>query len=114
MAAGEITMALKIIDTEYDKQMIAANLHRLTGQVFRLLPVREEGGDWLKPLETAILEITGLFAYIEDTDTGLAVLSKLQGIFIQGETCEFSLFRRTIFECCTLLSRLEQNLLSNE
>lgn len=112
--AGETLMALKVIDIECDKKTVAANIHRLTGQVFRLLPVREEGEDWMKPLETAILEITGLFAYVNDAETGLAVLSKLQGLFIQGEESEFSLYRRTIFECCTLLSRLEQRLLEEE
>ena len=111
--AGEI-MAIKIIDIDCDKKIIAANIHRLTGQVFRLLPVREEGDDWTKPLETAILEITGLFAYIDDAETGLAILSKLQGLLKQGQGSEFSLYRRTIFECCTLLSRLEQSLLTEE
>lgn len=104
-------MALKIIDVDCKTETIAANLHRLIGQVFRLLPTREEGEDWHKPLETIILEITGLFAYLNDAETGLAVLSKLQGLLKQGDDSEFSLYRRTIFECCTLLSRLEQKIL---
>ena len=105
-------MAFKVIEIDCDKKTVAANLHRLTGQVFRLLPSREDGEDWIKPLETVIIEITGLFAYLNDTETGLTVLSKLQGLLQQGSESEFSLFRRTIFECCTLLSRLEQNMLS--
>lgn len=86
---------------------IAANLNRLTGQVFRLLPAREEGEDWIKPCETLITETLGLFDLVPELSEGLTVASKLQGLKEQGVEVEFPLYRRTIFECCTLLSKLE-------
>ena len=104
-------MSLKIIDITYDKKVVAEKLHRLTGQVFRLLPAREEGEDWIKPLETIIIELAGLFNLIDDLQTGLTVISKLEGLRQQGTDVEFPLYRRTIFECCTLLSTLEQQML---
>ena len=104
-------MSLKIVDVTCSKEILAEKLHRLTGQVFRLLPAREEGEDWIKPLETVIVEIAGLFNLIEDLQTGLTVLSKLEGLRQQGTDVEFPLYRRTIFECCTLLSNLEQQIL---
>ena len=39
---------------------IAANLKRITNQVYKLLPSREEGSDWEKPLSTVIEELTGM------------------------------------------------------
>lgn len=104
-------MSLKIIDITYDRKVVAEKLHRLTGQVFRLLPAREEGEDWIKPLETIIVELAGLFNLIDDLQTGLTVISKLEGLRQQGIEVEFPLYRRTIFECCTLLSTLEQQML---
>ena len=104
-------MSLKIIDITYDRKVVAEKLHRLTGQVFRLLPAREEGEDWIKPLETIIIELAGLFNLIDDLQTGLTVISKLEGLRQQGTDVEFPLYRRTIFECCTLLSTLEQQML---
>lgn len=104
-------MSLKIVNLDCDKKVLADKLHRLTGQVFRLLPAREEGEDWIKPLETIIVEVAGLFNLIDDLQTGLTVLSKLEGLRQQGTDVEFTLYRRTIFECCTLLSNLEQQML---
>lgn len=96
-----------IEEVEENKGTIAANLERLTGQVFRLLPAREEGEDWIKPCETLITETLGLFNLVPELSEGLIVASKLQGLKEQGEDVEFPLYRRTIFECCTLLSKLK-------
>lgn len=104
---------VRVMNVECDKDVVAANLHRLTGQVFRLLPAREEGEDWIKPLETLIVEISGMFNAIPDLQTGLTALSKLEGLRQQGAEVDFALFRRTVFECCTLLSDLEQKTLDD-
>lgn len=39
---------------------IKLNLNRLTNQIYKLLPLREEGGDWEKPLLTIMEEIAGM------------------------------------------------------
>ena len=93
-----------------DKKTVATNLHRLVGQVYRLLPAREEGEDWTKPLETLINEMIGMFNLLPDLSIGLTAVSKLQGLREQGTDVEFANYRRTIFECCTLLSKLEQQM----
>lgn len=95
----------------YDKKIVAANLHRLVGQVYRLLPAREEGEDWMKPLETLVNELIGMFSLLPDLSIGLAAASKLEGLYQRGKEVEFANYRRTIFECCTILSKLEQSLL---
>lgn len=91
-----------------DSDVVATNLHRLTGQVFRLLPAREEGEDWSKPLDTLIVELSGMFNLLPDMSVGLSVVSKLEGLKQQGTDIDFANYRRTIFECCTILSKLEQ------
>lgn len=91
-----------------DSEVVAANLHRITGQVFRLLPAREEGEDWTKPLDTLIVELSGMFNLLPDMSVGLSVVSKLEGLKQQGKDIDFANYRRTIFECCTILSKLEQ------
>lgn len=93
-----------------DRRVIATNLHRLVGQVYRLLPAREEGEDWTKPLETLVNEMIGMFNLLPDLSVGLTAVSKLQGLKEQGINVEFANYRRTIFECCTLLSKLEQQM----
>ena len=36
------------------------NVKRLTNQLWKLIPMREHEEDWLKQLDTVILEIAGL------------------------------------------------------
>ena len=50
-------MVLKY-DIEISNEAISNTLDRLTNQIFKLLPLREEGGDWQTPLKNLILEIT--------------------------------------------------------
>ena len=37
-----------------------SSLKRIVGQIFRLLPTFEEGQDWIKPIDTLIIELTGM------------------------------------------------------
>ena len=50
--------------TKYNMQFhtedIVYNLKRLTNQIYKLLPNREEGIDWQKPLETIVEELVGM------------------------------------------------------
>lgn len=91
-------------NTEVNTETLVFNLKRLLGQVFQLLPLREEDKDWIKPLQTLENELCGLVALVPDLKEGLSVVSKLQGMLEKGEELEFLEFRRNIFECCSLLS----------
>lgn len=96
-----------------EKNTIINNLHRLINQTYKLLPLREEGGDWRKPLETTTIEVLGLAQLLTDNQellfsaaaklTGLLQVSSLQ--LSQEE--EFLLYRRTIFECLNLMSQVK-------
>ena len=65
--------------------------------------MREHKEDWSKQLDTVIIEITGLNE-IFIGPTFLQLLSKLEGLRVKDTT--FELYRKTIFECISLLQEL--------
>lgn len=102
---------ITVFGVDVDNAVVIANLQRIVNQVYKLLPMNEEGKDWQKPLQTVQNELIGMFNCLPDLSTGLAVVSKLEGLKQQGKDVEFAFFRRTIFECCTLISKLEQSMM---
>lgn len=92
-----------------DKDVVASNLSRILGQVFSLLPKREEGEDWVKPLETLLTELSGMSSLIPDQEGLFQLVCKLEGLRLGGEDIEFPRFRRTIFEACSIVSKLKDN-----
>ena len=80
------------------------NVSRLTNQMWKLIPMKENNEDWEKQLNTVILEIAGLNEIFIEDPQFLQLLSKLEGIKIQSP--EFSLYRKTVFEAIGLLRGL--------
>ena len=79
------------------------NVRRLTNQLWKLIPMREHEEDWQKQLDTVILEIAGLNEIFMGS-AFLQTLSKLEALRIK-ET-NFELYRKTIFECISLIQGL--------
>jgi len=105
-------MALVVFEDNKDYSIenatIYTNLDRIVGQIFRLLPMSEEGKDWIKPTETLILELLGMADMIVDQPKLFSLVCKLDGMRIKGEELDFMLFRRTIFECCSMVNELKE------
>lgn len=80
------------------------NVSRLTNQMWKLIPMKENNEDWEKQLNTVILEIAGLNEIFINDPQFLQLLSKLEGIKVLKP--EFDLYRKTIFESIGLLRRL--------
>lgn len=100
--------------TNLSNQEVCKNLTRIGNQIFKLLPMREEEKDWLKPLQTLTVEVVGLNSLLNCSYTDLLTLaSKLEGILTKSDI-DFWLFRRTIFECCGLASNLKVSILSGD
>lgn len=95
---------------QVDSSVVKYNLKRILNQVYRLLPLREENEDWQKPLATLLIELVGLLHLFPDLKEGLKVISKLQGLLELGNDLDFYDYRRTIFECCSIISSLEQKI----
>ena len=97
---------------QINSDYIKSNLKKITNQIYKLLPNREEGIDWVKPLETIMEELTGMNSlFIDQQAIFFSLLCKLEGLFsLKGEK-DFGLFRRTIFECLGLISEISKKCL---
>ena len=80
------------------------NVTRLTNQMWKLIPMKENDEDWEKQLNTVILEIAGLNKIFIENPQFLQLLSKLEGI--KDKNPEFNLYRKTVFESIGLLRGL--------
>lgn len=94
---------------EVDNEVIKNNLTRITNQIFSLLPKREEDDDWIKPLQTLIIELSGMFSLLPDQEELFRLVCKLEGLLNAGEDVDFMLFRRHIFEACSIVSKIKDN-----
>ena len=65
---------------EISEEIIATNIKRLTNQLWKLIPMRENEENWLNQLETVIIEIVGLKEIFLLTPSFLVLLSKLEGL----------------------------------
>lgn len=74
---------------------------RLTNQLWKLIPMRENEENWQKQLESVILEIRGLKEIFIIDFILIQLLSKLEGLNATDTT--FNLYRKTIFESISLL-----------
>lgn len=102
-------MMLLKYDMDIDVKAIQVNLSRLTNQIYKLLPIREEGGDWVKPLETIMEELAGMDRLFLDQQPSLYKLScKLEGLFTLGHQNDFMIYRGVIFECLGIVGELSK------
>ena len=88
---------------DFQIEDVEKNIRRLTNQLWKLIPMREHEEDWPKQLETVILEIAGLNE-IFMAPQFLQLLCKLEGLKVQETS--FELYRKTVFECISLLQEL--------
>lgn len=95
-------------DLEVSKETLCKSLKRIINLVYKLLPLREEGNDWTKPLETIIEELVGMNRLLIDLQGDLfPIICKLEGLFSLDKQEDMLLYRRTIFECLSLLNKIE-------
>lgn len=90
-------------EIEFSQETIQKTVRRLTNQLWKLIPMRENDEDWYKQLQTVTLEIVGLNELFI-SPTFLQLLSKLEGL--QIKEVNFELYRKTIFECINILQEL--------
>ncbi len=100
---------------EIEMQAINFNIKRIINQVYKLLPMRQEGRDWDKPLQTLIEQLSGMKRLVAgQDDLFFLILCKLEGLFsLQGRE-DMNLYRRSIFECLSLLNNLNNNVSNKE
>ena len=94
-------MIKTIYNAEIDKDTLTDDLIRLTNQIWKLIPMRENNENWKNHLNGLINEISGL-SVILDLDE-VILLSKLEGLKITE--LDFLTYRNIVFRCITLLNR---------
>ena len=87
---------------EFSEQEIKHYLSKVKNDVFKLLPLREEGAEWQKHLSTILIELSGFNSLIDNIKI-LPVLSKLESLYTLENFLEY---RKTIFEILNLLTGL--------
>ena len=94
---------------EINNDAIKSNIDRLTNQIFKLLPEREEGTDWQTPLENIIVEIIGMNQLLLEYHEELfSLLCKLEGLLTLTGENDFMLFRKNIFECLGIMNGIKK------
>lgn len=89
---------------EMPNPVIVRNTNRLTNQLWKLIPMRENEENWQGQLDTVIIEITGLKEVLLLDQNYLILLSKLEGL--KALNLDFMLYRRTVFEAISLLREI--------
>lgn len=79
---------------------------RLTNQLWKLIPMRENNEDWHKQLDTMIIEVMGLKEIFISNPLFLQILIKLEGL--KTVDIGFDLYRKTVFETINLLQELKK------
>lgn len=90
-------------------ESIERNITRLTNQIWKLIPMKENNEAWEKQLDTVNLEITGLGVIFAAKPQFLTLRAKLEGIKEKPEI-SFEIYRKTVFECLTLLTDVRKTL----
>lgn len=88
-------------------ESLSSNIVRLTNQLWKLIPMRENEEDWEKQLRSVIIQISGLNEVFLFNPLFLQLLCKLEGLAV--EETDFEDYRKTIFEGISLLQRMLQD-----
>jgi hypothetical protein len=96
-----------MIVLKYNKQVSKEDyiryIRKIKNDVFKLLPLREEGLEWEKHLDTVLLELGGFYSLGNEVKL-ITIMSKLEALHpIQ----DFMIYRKTIFETLSILDGLE-------
>ena len=100
---------------EINNDIIAKRFQSLINQVYKLLPTREQGVDWTKPLQTILEELIGMQRLLNcgESQIYFSLLSKMEGMYSLIQKQDFQCYRRTIFECLNLMNTLKHQCLQN-
>lgn len=91
-------------DYNFSYEALSKNINRLTNQLWKLIPMRENNEDWKKHLSSLMIELVGLGEIYNNIPVYLSLLSKLEGLL--KTDIEFSLYRKIVFESISHLREI--------
>lgn len=101
---------MTVYEFDIDNTLLDQQLKRMIDSTFKLLPLREEKKEWVKPLCTLKVELFGLSSFYPTFPSLLQAANKMEGMSYLGEALEFYEFRRTIFEICGILAKVKESI----
>ena len=90
---------------DINKESVKMDINRLTNQLWKLIPMRENEENWESQLETVIIELVGLREIFNIDEKFLVLLSKLEGL--KNLETDFQIYRKTVFESISLLREIK-------
>lgn len=81
------------------------NNTRLTNQIFKLLPMFENGEDWDKQLSTIVLELHGYNAMFESNSDFMVLIAKL--LALRNTDGDQIAFRKLVFEAISQIKEIK-------
>lgn len=111
----------KLVSTKYvdfEQELYERYIGHIKNQIYKILPLAEEQGEWRKHLETLLVELSGSDKVFLHTTNFISLISKLETLkhFPQFDSSlslaeikskkEFKTFRKTIFECMNIAEML--------
>ena len=99
------------------KEAVKNTITRLTNQIYKVLPLKEEKKDWKTSLNNTIFELVGLDSLLSDYFSFFIFFCKLESLLFldnEDDEQEFFYFRKTIFECLSLMNEVKRCLDSIE
>lgn len=99
-------------DIQIDNKVIRDRLQNLINQTYKLLPSREQGVGWEKPLQTIMEQLAGMNRLMKGGYLSIyfPLLNKMEGLYSLTKDEDFSCYRRTIFECLGLMNDLQKQI----
>ena len=85
--------------------MNAGYCNKLKGRLYALLCEREKNGEWLKFLDTIIIELMGCESQ-EQTINYWVLIGKVSAL----RFLNYEYFRKTVFECMNLIGGLSDGI----
>lgn len=94
---------MKIVSTKYHGRIDLDVYKEYTVKnIFKALPLKEEGKDWRKYLDGLLIELNGMEILLNEVNL-MAVIAKLEGL---KSVEEHDLFRKVIFDCIDLVKKI--------
>lgn len=90
---------------DFSIEVIEVEVRRLTNQIWKLIPMKENEEDYQKQLDTVIIEIAGLGEIYPQDSHFLQALAKLEGLRVQE--VDFWNYRKTVFETINLIQEFK-------
>jgi len=119
----------KIVVSKYNdfqEEIYTRYISYVKNQIYKILPLAEEKGEWQKHLDTLIVELTGSDKVFLHSVSFVSLINKLETLKDYElsdstlsleeikKTEEFKLFRKTIFECMNIADMLSPGSDKNE